>query len=155
MPEKLDPDIVREYLSTTDEGRKILAPIVDSAVGKGVATYQTGHPTPDISGLEAEIKQLKITNYAITESQKRGVDYGLLEELELTFDDTVEVDRRLDTLAERFAISADRERNETLASGFKPGGSSGVPDRIDVSKQSAKRLAFLDSIGELDSLLES
>ena len=150
----MNEDEVRSFLATP-AGQKIIQPIADKRVAEGISTYRQNHATPDISGLEAKIQALEIQNYAIVQCQRRGIDYDLLEELDMEFSDTIQVDQKLEVLEKRFATISDRTRNETLASGFKPGGSSTPPDKINVRDLSKKRLAFLDSIGELDSLLES
>ena len=148
-----------ESFIETDDGQRVLQPILDKRVSDAIRTYRENHPVPEVEGYEtkiaskdAEISRLKIENHLIEQCHDRNIPVTFVRELGLRFDDISEIDSRLELLETRIEAMTNQSVNQRLVTGFKPGGAPTV-ETPDVRHMTAERVAFLDEIGELDNML--
>ena len=149
------------YLKT-EQGEELL-PHIDRLKTAAIKTYRENHPvieadqTPDTEALaakEAEILKLKIGNQVIRECQRREIPEDFLTDLGVTFETVEEVGERMERIGARFEDMRIAKINSDMANGFKPGVSA-TSETDSLKSMSAERALFLESIGELDQLIES
>ena len=149
------------YLKT-EQGEELL-PHIDRLKTAAIKTYRENHPvieadqTPDTEALaakEAEILKLKIENQIVRECHRRDIPEDFLTDLGVTFETVEEVGERMERIGARFEDMRIAKINSDMANGFKPGVSA-TSETDSLKSMSAERALFLESIGELDQLIES
>jgi hypothetical protein len=101
---ELDLKTVQEFLNSNDEGKKYLQSVVDSAVTKGLKTFEAEtlpkrvdakikelYPeetesdkkmrvlSQELESFKNEAKREKLTNFALTEATKRGIPTSVIK----------------------------------------------------------------------------
>lgn len=172
-PEKpMTAEVVGPYLET-DDGRKLLQPLIDSAVSKGVKSFKEGHYEKDLkAAVAAEIlklnpqetpeqKQIRELRETVEKSesarQRDALRRAIVEEaakqnvpawwVDEFSGNTIEEAKVFMGKVKNFVAEVESKKaNEILASGAKPGSGSGTERKGPMTAKEYAALPFAERI---------
>jgi len=140
----------------TDEGWEAARPAFDRYANKAIDTHDEKQRIAggDVGELRAENQKLKIDR-AVTEGcRTRGLDEGMVTDLELTFEDIADVEPRLEKIAARLGVSIQDGINRQLSTGHRPGSGNEAPPTKKAGELTDTEAVFFEELGELDAMIE-
>ena len=154
----------KAFLETNDSqevtGAELKA-LVDRERTLAIKAFRENHPSPApvvdetaITERDEKINRLKVDLAVARECHARGIDEALLDDFGIRFQSVEEVQPRLEIIGSRLAEMQREKTTQELVNGFRPGGSTLSPAE-SVRDMSPERIQFLETIGQLDGLLQN
>jgi hypothetical protein len=176
---QIGAETVAPYLET-DDGRKLIQPLIDSAVSKGVKSFKEGHYEKDLKAAVAaeilkinpqetpeqkQIRELRETveksegarardnlrRQIVEEAAKLGVPAWWVDDFS---GNTIEEAKVFMGKVKNFVSDIETKKaNELLVGGAKPGSGNGQGTKTDASKLTLEEAIALEEGGKLNEAL--